>query len=95
MENEYLNLLAQVVLPAQILEYFAIVGVEQTSTEIHISLDERMQPALSNDVNFESKLICISVEVCSTPTIEKYSRIWAGSTTWANIFKYSFSIQQR
>ena len=55
MENEYLNMLAQVVLPAQILEYFAIVGVEQTSTEIHISLDERMQPVLSNDVNIESK----------------------------------------
>ena len=67
MENEYLNLLAQVVLPAQILEYFAIVGVEQTSTEINISLDDRMQPALSNDVNFESKGFMDAVNVTDFP----------------------------
>ena len=42
MEKDYLNMLAQVVLPSQILEYFIVVGVEQTPTEIHISLDERM-----------------------------------------------------
>ena len=35
-------MLAQVVLPSQILEYFTIVGVEQTTTEIHIGLDEKM-----------------------------------------------------
>ena len=67
MENEYLNMLAQVVLPAQILEYFAIVGVAQTSTEIHISLDERMQPALSNDVNLESKGFMDAVSVTDFP----------------------------
>ena len=67
MENEYLNMLAQVVLPAQILEYFAIVGVEQTSTEIHISLDERMQPVLSNDVNIESKGFMDAVSVTDFP----------------------------
>ena len=67
MKNEYLNMLAQVVLPAQILEYFAIVGIEQTSTEIHIRLDERMQPALSNDVNFESKGFMDAVSVTDFP----------------------------
>lgn len=67
MENEYLNMLAQVVLPTQILEYFAIVGIEQTSTEIHICLDERMQPALSNDVNFESKGFMDAVSVTDFP----------------------------
>ena len=35
MENDYLNILAGIVLPAQILEYFSIVGIEQNSTEIH------------------------------------------------------------
>ena len=60
-------MLAQVVLPAQILEYFAIVGIEQTSTEIHICLDERMQPALSNDVNFESKGFMDAVSVTDFP----------------------------
>ena len=67
MENEYLNMLAQVVLPTQILEYFAIVGIEQTSTEIHICLDERMQPALSNDVNFELKGFMDAVSVTDFP----------------------------
>lgn len=67
MENKYLNMLAQVVLPAQILEYFTIVGVEQTSTEIHISLDERMQSSLSNDVNFESKGFMDAVSVTDFP----------------------------
>ena len=67
MGNEYLNILAQVVLPAQILEYFTIVGVEQTSTEIHISLDERMQSSLSNDANFESKGFMDAVSVTDFP----------------------------
>lgn len=30
MENEHLQMLAQIVLPAQILDYFTIVGIEQT-----------------------------------------------------------------
>lgn len=67
MENEYLNMLAQIVLPAQILEYFTVVGVEQTSTEIHISLDEKMQSALSNDVNYESKGFTDAVSITDFP----------------------------
>ena len=67
MENEYLNMLAQVVLPAQILEYFAIVGVEQTSTEIYISLDEKMTSELQNDVHFESKGFMDVVSVTDFP----------------------------
>ena len=55
MENDYLNILASIVLPRQILDYFSIVGISQTSTEIHISLDEKMNPELSEDVHFESK----------------------------------------
>ena len=39
-------MLASLVLPAQILDYFLISGVEQTSQEIHISLDEKMNPKL-------------------------------------------------
>lgn len=55
MENENLNQLARLVLPAQILDYFLISGVEQTSQEIYISLDEKMNPELIKDVHFESK----------------------------------------
>lgn len=36
MENEYLKAIANIVLPTQILEYFTIVGIEQTSTDIRI-----------------------------------------------------------
>ena len=38
-----------------ILDCFSITGIAQTATEIHISLDERMNKALSNDAHFESK----------------------------------------
>lgn len=67
MENDYLNILAGIVLPAQILEYFSIVGIEQNSTEIHISLDEKMNPELSNDVHFESKGFMEAVSVTDFP----------------------------
>ena len=48
-------MLAGIVLPTQILDYFSIVGIEQTTGEIHISLDEKMNPELGNDAHFESK----------------------------------------
>ena len=58
-----MNILAGIVLPAQILEYFSIVGIEQNSTEIHISLDEKMNPKLSKDIHFESKGFMEAVSV--------------------------------
>ena len=50
MDNDYLQMLVQIVLPTQILDYFIITGVDQTSTEIHISLDEKMYLELKDDV---------------------------------------------
>lgn len=67
MENEYLKLLAQVVLPSQILDYFTVVGVKQTATEIHISLDEVVNKELSEDVHFESKGFMEAVSVTDFP----------------------------
>lgn len=67
MENEYLNMLARIVLPAQILDYFTIAGVSQTSTEIHISLDEKMSSELSSKVHFESKGFMEPVSVTDFP----------------------------
>ena len=67
MKNDYLNTLAQVVLPSQILDYFVVVGVEQTPTEIHISLDERMNEELSSDIHFESKGFMATVNVTDFP----------------------------
>ena len=67
MENDYLQALAQVVLPTEILDYFSITGIAQTATEIHISLDERMNNALSNDAQFESKGFMAAVNVTDFP----------------------------
>ncbi len=67
MKNNYLNMPASLVLPAQISDYFLISGVEQTSQEIHISLDENMNPKLSNDVHFESKGLMEAVNVTDFP----------------------------
>ena len=51
----------------QILDYFLISGVEQTSQEIHISLDEKMNSKLSNDEHFESKGFMEAVNVTDFP----------------------------
>ena len=62
-----MSMLASIVLPTQILDYFSIVGISQTSTEIHISLDEKMRPELSKDVHFESKGFMEAVSVTDFP----------------------------
>lgn len=67
MENDYLNMLARIVLPAQILDCFLISGVEQISKEIYISLDEKMNPELSKDLHFESKGFMAAVSVTDFP----------------------------
>ena len=67
METNQLEVLAHIVLPSEILNYFSVAGVEQTSTEIHIHLDELMNPALSDDVHFESKGFMETVSVTDFP----------------------------
>lgn len=67
MENEYLQAIASLVLPAQILDYFTVVVLTQTDTEIHISLDELMDKALWEDVHFESKGFMEPVSVTDFP----------------------------
>lgn len=67
METNQLEVLARIVLPSEILSYFSVVGVEQTSTEIHIHLDELMNPSLSHDVHFESKGFMETVSITDFP----------------------------
>ena len=67
METNYMQILASVVLPSEILNYFSIVGVEQMSTEIHISLDEKMNMNLNKDVHFESKGFMKAVNITDFP----------------------------
>ena len=67
METNQLEVLAQIVLPSEILTYFSVSSVEQTSTEIHIHLDEQMNPELSHDIHFESKGFMEAVSVTDFP----------------------------
>lgn len=67
METNQLEVLARIVLPSAILDYFKITGLEQTLNEIHIHLDELMNPNLSGDVNFESKGFMEPVNVTDFP----------------------------
>lgn len=67
MQQDYLQKLAQVVLPAQILDYFVVAGVEQTATEIYISLDEKINQELSNDENYVSKGFMDAVSITDFP----------------------------
>lgn len=67
MEKNQLEVLARIVLPSEILDYFEITSVEQTSTEIRIHLDELMNPNLSCDVHFESKGFMEAVNVTDFP----------------------------
>ena len=67
MEKDTLQMLAQIVLPSQILDYFTITGVEQTATQINISLDEKMNPELKEDVHFESKGFMDAVSITDFP----------------------------
>lgn len=46
MEKNQLEVLARLVLPSEILDYFSIVSVEESSSEIHIHLDELMNSEL-------------------------------------------------
>ena len=67
METNQLKVLARIVLPSAILDYFRITGLEQTLNEIHIHLDELMNPNLSGDVNFVSKGFMEPVNVTDFP----------------------------
>ena len=61
METNQLEVLARLVLPSEILNYFRIVS------EIHIHLDELMNSELSNDIHFESKGFMSPVNVTDFP----------------------------
>ncbi|KXB38604.1 hypothetical protein HMPREF1870_02089 [Bacteroidales bacterium KA00344] len=67
MEEKMLHTLATLVLPSQILDFFAIVSVHEVGSEFHISLDERMNKTLSDDSNFDSKGFMEAVNITDFP----------------------------
>ena len=62
-----LEVLARIVLPSEILDYFNIVSVEQPFSEIRIHLDELMNLHLSEYVYFGSKGFMNPVHVTDFP----------------------------
>ena len=82
-----MKMLAQVVLPREILDYFAMSGIEQSETEIHIKLDEKKNRELSGDANFESKGFMEAVKVTDFPirdhkvTLHIRRRRWTDTRT--------------
>ena len=60
-------MLARIVLPSEILDYFIVSGVEQTATEIYISLDEIMNQELKENEHYESKGFMEAVNVTDFP----------------------------
>ena len=67
METNQLQMLAQVVLPPEILKYFSIAEVSQTTTEIRIYLEELMNAEMDEDVHFDSKGFMEPVSVTDFP----------------------------
>src|SRR5574344_241595 len=67
MLDTTLLLLAKVVLPLEVLDYFSIVAIESTETEIHIHLDELMTDAIQSDLHFESKGFIAPVTITDFP----------------------------
>ena len=67
MAKEYIKAIASAVLPTQILDYFLVVGVEQTATEIDSSLDELPDKELTDDIHFKSKGFMEPVHVTEFP----------------------------
>ena len=55
MESSLLFTLASAVLPQEVLKYFDIVNIEETSSELHIHLDEKYHKELNASPHFESK----------------------------------------
>ncbi|MFZ1236261.1 MAG: hypothetical protein WAR39_04580 [Prevotella sp.] len=67
MEETYLYQLAELVLHREVLGYFSIVRIDQSSTLFRIHLDEKMEKELSSDTHFESKGFMDAVEVTDFP----------------------------
>ncbi len=68
MEDKGLLMLARMVLPQDVLDHFIITKIEYVDTkaydesEMHIHLDEKMEPDLQEDSHFESKGFIAPVE---------------------------------
>ena len=93
METKLLETIARVVLPSEILKYFSVVKVEHVTEEIHIYLDELMNPELANDYHFDSKGFMEIVDVTDFPIRDHKVILKIGRRRWTDIQTgISFSI---
>ena len=85
MENEYIYTLASAVLPSAVLDYFEIVGLDMTATEMYIRLDERMNKELSEDLHFESKGFMPETSVTDFPIRDRKVILKIRRRRWTDI----------
>lgn len=55
------------VLPKEVVDNFEITSIEESETELHIRMDERMSESLRSDIHFESRGFIPAVEVTDFP----------------------------
>ena len=67
MNISTLELLARIVLPEEVFEYFDIIDIHQDDIEIHIHLDEKVSKELKTNSNFESKGFLPEVTITDFP----------------------------
>lgn len=67
METSLLMTLASAVLPQEILKYFNIVNIEQSSSELHIHLDEKYHDEFNDNSHFESKGFMSATHITDFP----------------------------
>ena len=94
METKQLIALAEVVLPTEILKYFAIVGVDSTPTEIYIHLDEKENPEMVKDAHVESQGFMEEAHVPDFPIRDQKVILKVGRRRWLDTRSgKSFSLQ--
>ncbi|MGL4492831.1 MAG: ISAon1 family transposase N-terminal region protein [Tannerellaceae bacterium] len=93
MDTQGLLLLAQVVLPTDILTKFAIVKVESNENEIRIYLDEIADKKFLENIQIESKGFTDPVTICYFPIRDKGVYLIVRLRRWYdNLTNKSFSV---
>ena len=85
MEQSQLLSLAEIVLPSSVLEYFNIVSIESSETEIHIYMDEKVNGELNKDIHYESKGFMEATGVTDFPIRDHKVILFIRRRRWVDV----------
>lgn len=71
MNSQGLLLLAQLILPSEILSNFEVVGVAEEASLIRLYLDESVKPEYEQNPDIESKGFCDAVTIRDFPILDR------------------------